>query len=112
MLETDDAEHLQRWRPDPVAAHEIGLRPRSLYRLRERVALVDPAFGELPPHRLHAVTHTENGAALAVLARSGFAREDLRRSVCFHRGRRHDVAVPSLRRPAWEALERPRAWDL
>jgi len=169
-LETDDAEHLKRWRSDPVAAHEVGVWPRSLYWLRERVerdiddsdrddflvllpdgtpigytalvdqkayglpaevvlllapehrggghgtdaldTLVDLAFGELPMHRLQAVTHTENGAALAVLAKSGFVREGVRRSACFHRGRRHDVAVLSLLRPEWEALERPRTWDL
>ncbi|WP_344398889.1 GNAT family protein [Streptomyces longisporus] len=169
-LEVDDAEVLQRWRSDPVAAYEIGVWPRSLSWLRERVerdlddsdrddflvllpdgtpigctalidqdladgtaevvmllapehrgqghgadaldTMVDLAFGELPLHRLQAVTHTENTAALKVLAKSGFVREGVRRSACLHRGRRHDVAVLSLLRPEWETLWRPRTWDL
>ncbi|WP_406438582.1 GNAT family N-acetyltransferase [Streptomyces sp. NBC_01613] len=169
-LEVDDAERLQRWRSEPVAAHEIGVWPRSLYWLRERVerdiddsdrddflvllpdgtpighvglvdqdladgtaevvlllapehrgsghgtdaldTVVDLAFGDLPLHRVQAVTHTENTAALAVLAKSGFVREGVRRSACLHRGRRYDVAVLSLLRPEWEALDRPRSWEL
>ncbi|WP_335932443.1 GNAT family N-acetyltransferase [Streptomyces sp. PTD5-9] len=75
-------------------------------------ALADLAFGELPLYRLEAFTHTDNTAALAVLARSGFVREGVRRSACLHRGRRRDVAVCSLLRPEWERLERPRAWEL
>jgi RimJ/RimL family protein N-acetyltransferase len=61
-------------------------------------ALVDLAFGELPMHRLQAVTR--------------FVREGVRRSACLHRGRRRDVAVLSLLRTEWEALSRPRSWDL
>ncbi|MEU4262898.1 GNAT family protein [Streptomyces sp. NPDC025273] len=168
-VDTDDAELLHRWRSDPVAAHEIGIWPRSLTALRERVerdcdnddrddflvlltdgtpvghvaltdqnivngtaqvelmlapehrgrghgtdaldALVDLAFGELPLHRLTAETHTDNSPALAVLARSGFVHEGVSRAACLHRGRRHDLAVLSLLRPEWEALNRPRAWD-
>ncbi|WP_328954570.1 GNAT family protein [Kitasatospora purpeofusca] len=75
-------------------------------------ALVDLAFGELPLHRLQAVTHTGNAPALAVLAGAGFVQEGVRRSACLHRGRRYDVAVLSLLRPEWEALARPRAWEL
>ncbi|WP_405006702.1 GNAT family N-acetyltransferase [Kitasatospora purpeofusca] len=74
-------------------------------------ALVDLAFGELPLHRLQAVTHTGNAPALAVLAGAGFVQEGVRRSACLHRGRRYDVAVLSLLRPEWEALARPRAWE-
>ncbi|MFE0377148.1 GNAT family N-acetyltransferase [Streptomyces inhibens] len=168
-LETDDAELLQKWRSDPTAAHEIGLWPRALSSLRDRIerdiddqnrddflvllpdgtpighialiaqdladgtaevylmlapqnrgrghgrdaldALADLAFGELPLHRLEAVTHTENAAALTVLAASGFVREGVRRSACLHRGRRYDLALLSLLRAEWEALERPRSWD-
>lgn len=36
-LEIGDAELIQRWRSDPVAAHETGVWPGSLYELRERV---------------------------------------------------------------------------
>ncbi|MFH8759118.1 GNAT family N-acetyltransferase [Streptomyces atroolivaceus] len=169
-VETDDAELLHRWRSDPVAAHEIGIWPRSVTAMRERIerdgddddrddflvvllpdrttvghialsgqdivngsaqielmlapehrgrghgrhaldALVDLAFGELPMHRLTARTHTDNAPALAVLSRSGFVREGVSRSACLHRGRRHDLAVSSLLRTEWEALDRPRAWD-
>ncbi|MFF7458452.1 GNAT family N-acetyltransferase [Kitasatospora sp. NPDC008115] len=170
VLDVEDAELLQGWRSDPVAAHEIGFWPRSLSELRERVerdrdnndrddflvllpsgvpighialtdqdlvngtahvelvldpghrgrgygtaaldALVDLAFGELPLHRLAVETHTDNGAALAALARSGFVPEGVSRSACFHRGRRYDLAVLSLLRTDWEALDRPRAWDV
>ncbi|MFF7155611.1 GNAT family N-acetyltransferase [Streptomyces sp. NPDC008139] len=168
-LEADDAELLHEWRADPVATHEIGIWPRPLSWLRERVerdiddndrddflvllpdgtpighvalieqdiadgtaelyllldaahrerghataaldALIDLAFGDLPLHRLQAVTHTTNTPALAVLAASGFVHEGVRRSWCQHRGRRHDAAVLSLLRPEWEALSRPRVWD-
>ncbi|MFB7462638.1 GNAT family N-acetyltransferase [Streptomyces sp. NPDC056224] len=75
-------------------------------------ALTDLAFGELPMQRLQAVTHTGNTAALSVLDRAGFVQEGVRRSACLHRGRRLDVAVLSLLRSEWEALERPRSWDL
>ncbi|MFJ8434334.1 GNAT family N-acetyltransferase [Kitasatospora sp. NPDC094019] len=75
-------------------------------------ALVDLAFGELPLHRLQAVTHTDNAPALAVLAGAGFTPEGVRRSACLHRGRRYDAAVLSLLRPEWEALTRPRSWEL
>jgi RimJ/RimL family protein N-acetyltransferase len=169
-LEVDDAELMHRWRSDPVAAHEIGIWPRSMHGLRERIerdlddqdrddfvvllpdstpighialvdqdmadgtaevhlmldrehrgqgygtdaldGLVDLAFGELPMYRLQAVTHTDNTAALTVLEKSGFVREGVRRSACLHRGRRRDVAVLSLLRTEWEALARPRSWDL
>lgn len=75
-------------------------------------ALTDLAFGELPMQRLQAVTHTSNTAALNVLGKAGFVHEGVRRSACLHRGRRHDVAVLSLLRAEWEALERPKSWDL
>ncbi|MER5357336.1 GNAT family protein [Streptomyces sp. NPDC002785] len=168
-VEVDDAELLQEWRSDPATAHAMGIWPRAITSLRERIerdhddqdrddfvvvlpdgtpvghaalteqdvadgtadvelmlapqhrghgygtdaldALTDLAFGELPMYRLQAVTHTDNAAALAVLGRSGFVQEGIRRSACLHRGRRHDVAVLSLLRPEWEALARPKAWD-
>lgn len=36
-LDTDDAELMHSWRSDPVAAHHIGIWPRSLTAMRERV---------------------------------------------------------------------------
>ncbi|KPC81272.1 GNAT family N-acetyltransferase [Streptomyces sp. NRRL S-4] len=75
-------------------------------------ALTDLAFGELPMQRVEAFTHTDNAAALAVLAAAGFVQEGVRRSSCLHRGRRYDNAVLSLLRPEWEALDRPRSWEL
>ncbi|MER5770293.1 GNAT family N-acetyltransferase [Streptomyces sp. NPDC001985] len=36
-LDTDDAELMHSWRSDPVAAHHIGIWPRSLTAVRERV---------------------------------------------------------------------------
>ncbi|WP_328906953.1 GNAT family N-acetyltransferase [Streptomyces sp. NBC_00234] len=74
-------------------------------------ALMDLAFGELPLERVEAHTHSDNAAALRVLAGSGFVPEGVRRSACLHRGRRHDISLLSLLRPEWEALARPRAWD-
>ncbi|WP_411114614.1 GNAT family N-acetyltransferase [Streptomyces sp. 029-5] len=75
-------------------------------------ALVDVAFGELPMYRLQAVTHTDNTAALTTLTNAGFIQGGVRRSACLHRGRRYDLAVLSLLRAEWEALTRPRSWDL
>ncbi|BAJ26055.1 MULTISPECIES: GNAT family protein [Kitasatospora] len=74
-------------------------------------ALTDLAFGELPFHRLAARPHTGNAPALALLERAGFTREGVERAACRHRGRHYDLAVLSLLRPEWEALERPRAWE-
>ncbi|MFD5086917.1 GNAT family N-acetyltransferase [Kitasatospora sp. NPDC058406] len=74
-------------------------------------ALVDLAFGELPLHRLEAIPHTTNAPGLATLARAGFVQEGVRRSACFHRGRRHDIAMLALLRPDWEARDRPRSWE-
>ncbi|MFB7527991.1 GNAT family N-acetyltransferase [Streptomyces sp. NPDC056178] len=169
-LDVDDAELVHAWRADPVAAHEVGMWPRSLSAVRERIerdrddhdrddflvllpdgtpighialtdqdmvdgtaeitlvldpghrgrghgvdavdALVDLAFGELPMHRVQAVTHTTNTAALGVLAGAGFVQEGVRRSACLHRGRRYDVAVLALLRDEWQALARPRSWDV
>lgn len=169
-LDVDDAELVHAWRADPVAAHEIGMWPRSLSAVRERIerdrdehdrddflvllpdgtpighialfdqdlvdgtaeillmldpdhrgqgygvdavdALVDLAFGELPMHCVQTVTHTTNTAALDVLARAGFVQEGVRRSACLHRGRRYDVAVLALLRDEWQALTRPRSWDV
>jgi RimJ/RimL family protein N-acetyltransferase len=36
-VDTDDAELLHGWRSDPVAAYEIGIWPRSLTAMRERI---------------------------------------------------------------------------
>ncbi|OKI99140.1 GNAT family N-acetyltransferase [Kitasatospora sp. CB01950] len=74
-------------------------------------AAVDFAFGELPLYRLDADPHTTNAPALAALAGAGFTHEGVKRSACIHRGRRLDLAVLSLLRPEWEAMERPRSWD-
>ncbi|MFD3943373.1 GNAT family N-acetyltransferase [Streptomyces sp. NPDC058579] len=169
-LDIDDAELIHAWRADPVAAHEIGMWPRTLSAVRERIerdrdendrddflvllpdgtpighialfdqdlvdgtaeillmldpdhrgrghgvdavdALVDLAFGELPMHRVQAITHSTNTAALDVLAKAGFVQEGVRRSACLHRGRRYDVAVLALLRDEWQALTRPRSWDV
>ncbi|MFE3473099.1 GNAT family N-acetyltransferase [Streptomyces bacillaris] len=168
-VEPDDAALIQRWRADPVAAHEIGSWPGPLHELSERLvayaedrtrddflvllpddtpighialheeafvdgtdeaylllapehrgkgygvdalaALTDLAFGELPLHRVEAVTHTANAAALATLKQAGFTQEGVRRSSCLHRGRRHDNALLALLREEWEMQTRPRAWD-
>ncbi|GHH65210.1 hypothetical protein GCM10018781_17350 [Kitasatospora indigofera] len=69
-------------------------------------------FGELPLYRLQADTHAGNEPALATLAAARFTREGVRRSVCLHHGRRHDVALLSLLRPEREARSRPKAWEL
>ncbi|MFD7382553.1 GNAT family N-acetyltransferase [Streptomyces anulatus] len=36
-LDIDDAELMHSWRSDPVAAHQIGIWPRSLTAVRERI---------------------------------------------------------------------------
>ncbi|MCD0485843.1 GNAT family N-acetyltransferase [Streptacidiphilus sp. ASG 303] len=169
-LDVDDAELVHAWRSEPVAAHELGVWPRSLSAVRERIerdledtdrddfvvllpdgtpvghialvdqdmadgtasvtimlaeqwrgqglgtdaldALLDLAFGELPLHRIEAGTHSDNTACLTALANAGFVQEGTRRSACLHRGSRKDLAVLGILRSEWEALDRPRAWDL
>ncbi|MFB7225265.1 GNAT family N-acetyltransferase [Streptomyces sp. NPDC056227] len=169
-LDVDDAELIHEWRSEPVTAHELGVWPRSLSAVRERIerdqededrddfvvllpdgtpighialidqdmadgtaevmimlapqwrgqglgtdaldALLDLAFGELPLQRIEASTHTDNTACLTALASAGFVHEGTRRSACLHRGSRKDLAVLAVLRSEWEALDRPRAWDL
>jgi RimJ/RimL family protein N-acetyltransferase len=99
---------------DGTAEVELMLDPRhrgSGWGTDALDALMDLAFGELPLHRIEAMTHTSNAAALGTLAKAGFTQEGVRRSACFHRGRRHDLAVLSLLRAEWEAQPRPRSWE-
>lgn len=44
--------------------------------------------------------------------KAGFHMEGTLRRARFSRGRHHDVHVMGLLRDEWEALPRPKAWDL
>lgn len=75
-------------------------------------ALCDFAFGELRMERIYLHVFDYNARAMRSYEKSGFVREAVLRSGRFHRGTHHDVVVMALIRPDWEALPRPRSWDL
>ena len=75
-------------------------------------ALCDFAFGELRMERIYLHVFDYNPRAIRSYEKSGFVQEAVLRNGRFHRGKHHDVIVMAITRPDWEALPRPRSWDL
>ena len=75
-------------------------------------ALVDFAFGELRLERVWLATDAENLVAQATYRRCGFVEEARRRRAFVDRGRMIDEVRMSMLRAEWQALSRPRSWDL
>lgn len=75
-------------------------------------ALVDFAFGQLRMERVWLDTDAHNTRAQAAYAKAGFLEEGRLRRAFFQDGRWSDDVRMALLRPEWEALARPRSWDL
>jgi RimJ/RimL family protein N-acetyltransferase len=75
-------------------------------------ALVDFAFGQLRLERVWLDTDIENTRAQAAYAKAGFVREGVLRHSFYQDGRWSDDVRMAMLRAEWEALDRPRSWDL
>jgi RimJ/RimL family protein N-acetyltransferase len=75
-------------------------------------AIVDFAFGQLRLERVWLGTDADNERALGVYERAGFTREARLRRAYFQDGVFQDEIRMAMLRSEWEALERPKAWDL
>jgi RimJ/RimL family protein N-acetyltransferase len=75
-------------------------------------ALVDFGFGELGLQRVGLHVSPRNPRAIRSYEKSGFTHEGRLRSYRIRRGELVDDIVMSILRAEWEALERPRSWDL
>jgi len=75
-------------------------------------AIVDFAFGQLRLERVWLGTDAENERALGVYERAGFKREARLRRAYFQDGVFQDEIRMAMLRSEWDALDRPKAWDL
>ena len=75
-------------------------------------AVCDFGFGRLDLARIYLLTRADNAGGLRSYAKAGFQVEGTMRSAVFSEGRRHDIVVMGLLRDEWEALPRPKSWEL
>jgi ribosomal-protein-alanine N-acetyltransferase len=75
-------------------------------------ALIDYGFGELGFHRIGLHVTPTNERAIRSYEKSGFSHEGRLRSWRRRRGRLIDDLVMSILRDEWEALDRPKSWEL
>jgi RimJ/RimL family protein N-acetyltransferase len=75
-------------------------------------ALLDYAFGELGLQRVGLHVSPDNARAIRSYEKCGFTHEARLRSFRRHRGEPVDDLVMSILREEWDALDRPRSWDL
>jgi RimJ/RimL family protein N-acetyltransferase len=75
-------------------------------------ALVDYGFGELGLHRIALHVSPGNARAIRSYEKSGFSHEGRLRSFRRRRGEIVDDLVMSILRHEWEALDRPKSWEL
>lgn len=75
-------------------------------------ALVDFAFGQLRMERVWLDTDDHNARARAAYRKAGFTEEGRLRRAFFQDGRWSDDIRMAMLREEWEALTRPRSWDL
>lgn len=75
-------------------------------------AVCDFGFGSLDLARIYLHTGPDNTRGLHAYARSGFKVEGTLRSAFYANGRREDSVVMGLLREEWDALSRPRSWDI
>jgi RimJ/RimL family protein N-acetyltransferase len=74
--------------------------------------LLDFAFGLLRLERVWLDTATDNVRAQRAYERAGFSPEGVLRHAFFQDGRYGDLAIMSILREEWEALGRPKTWEL
>ncbi len=75
-------------------------------------AVVDLAFGQLRLERVWLDTDVSNARAQAAYTKAGFVREGVLRHSFFEQGRWSDDIRMAMIRSDWDALARPRSWDL
>jgi RimJ/RimL family protein N-acetyltransferase len=75
-------------------------------------ALVDFAFGQLRMERVWLDTDDHNARAQAAYRKAGFTEEGRFRRAFYQDGRWSDDIRMAMLRDEWEALTRPRSWDL
>lgn len=75
-------------------------------------ALVDFAFGQLRMERVWLDTDDHNARARAAYRKAGFTEEGRFRRAFYQDGRWSDDIRMAMLRDEWEALTRPRSWDL
>jgi len=75
-------------------------------------ALLDYGFGELGLLRIGLHVSPGNAQAIRSYEKSGFSHEGRLRSFRRRRGEVVDDLVMSIVRQEWQALERPKSWDL
>ena len=75
-------------------------------------ALVDFGFGQLGLERIELLVDPDNPRAVRSYEKSGFSLEGRLRSIARSRGKMVDGLMMSILRAEWEALDRPRSWDL
>lgn len=75
-------------------------------------ALLDFAFGYNDLHRVWLYTHVENERAQRSFAKAGFVKEGVLRQHYMGDGKLRDSVLMAILRPEWEALDRPRSWEL
>lgn len=75
-------------------------------------ALVDFAFGQLRMERVWLDTDVHNERAQAAYTKAGFTQEGRFRRAFYQDGRWSDDLRMAMLRDEWDALPRPRSWDL
>ncbi len=75
-------------------------------------AVLDFGFGNLDIYRVWLVTLKSNEPAHRAFRRAGFVEEGAVRGHYLRNGERRDSVLMSILRPEWEALNRPRGWEL
>jgi RimJ/RimL family protein N-acetyltransferase len=74
--------------------------------------MTDFGFGELRLHRIWLLVYGFNVRARRSYHKAGFELEGTLRQAIFRRGQWHDVDQMAMLRHEWDALERPRSWEL
>lgn len=75
-------------------------------------AAVDTAFGFSDIYRIWLYTDSSNPRSARAFEKAGFRREGVLRENAMRRGRREDSILMAILRSDWEALDRPRSWDV
>ncbi|MGH2455984.1 MAG: GNAT family N-acetyltransferase [Candidatus Limnocylindria bacterium] len=75
-------------------------------------AICDFGFGALRLERIDLHVNAPNLRAQRSYRKAGFQLEGTLRNAQFAEGRHEDVLLMSLLRQEWQALPRPRSWDL
>lgn len=73
---------------------------------------LDFIFGSYEVERIWLTTEAENARAVRAFEKSGFRIDGTVRHHFRREGRWRDSALMAITREDWEALERPRAWEL